>query len=137
MSLTIFAGWLGVVPLTAFSAGWGLAAAVQFGASLLIWGVFVRTVVVWHITWSVNSLAHLWGYRTYETGEQSRNNWFVALISNGEGWHNNHHADSRSARHGHRWWEIDVVYATIWLLEAVGLARAVCLPDRRVLKRRV
>jgi len=118
-------------------AGWGLAAAVQFGASLLIWGVFVRTVVVWHITWSVNSLAHLWGYRTYETGEQSRNNWFVALISNGEGWHNNHHADSRSARHGHRWWEIDVVYATIWLLEAVGLARAVCLPDRRVLKRRV
>ena len=117
--------------------GWGLAAAVQFGASLLIWGVFVRTVVVWHITWSVNSLAHLWGYRTYETGEQSRNNWFVALISNGEGWHNNHHADLRSARHGHRWWEIDVVYATIRLLEAAGLARAVCLPDRRVMKRRV
>src|SRR5271165_5930317 len=115
--------------------GWGVAEAVRFGASLLIWGVFVRTVAVWHITWSVNSLAHLWGYRSYETGEQSRNNWFVALISNGEGWHNNHHADSRSARHGHRWWEIDVVYATIRALEAVGLARNVCRPDRRTLAR--
>jgi stearoyl-CoA desaturase (delta-9 desaturase) len=109
------------------------ADAAQFGASLLIWGVFVRTVVVWHITWSVNSLAHLWGYRTYETGEQSRNNWFVALISNGEGWHNNHHADSRSARHGHRWWELDLVFVTIWALEAMGLAREVRRPDQRLL----
>lgn len=105
--------------------------AVQFGASLLIWGVFVRTVVVWHITWSVNSLAHLWGYRNYETSEQSRNNWFVALISNGEGWHNNHHADPRSARHGHRRWELDVVFATVWLLERVGLANDVRRPARR------
>jgi fatty-acid desaturase len=108
-------------------------AAVQFGASLLIWGVFVRTVLVWHITWSVNSMAHLWGYRNYETGEQSRNNWFVALISNGEGWHNNHHADPRSAAHGHRWWEVDVVFATIRVLEVVGLARKVCRPDRPAL----
>jgi fatty-acid desaturase len=105
--------------------------AAQFGASLLIWGVFVRTVVVWHITWSVNSAAHLWGYQTYETGEQSRNNWFVALISNGEGWHNNHHADPRSARHGHCRWEIDVVFATIRALEAVGLAWNVCRPAGR------
>jgi stearoyl-CoA desaturase (delta-9 desaturase) len=114
----------------ALLAGGSVAEAVRFGSSLLVWGVFVRTVVVWHITWSVNSAAHLWGYRTYETGDLSRNNWFVALISNGEGWHNNHHADSRSARHGHRWWEIDVVFATIRLLEAVGLARNVCVPDR-------
>jgi fatty-acid desaturase len=108
--------------------GGSLAAAVQFGASLLIWGVFLRTVLVWHITWSVNSMAHLWGYRSYETGEQSRNNWFVALISNGEGWHNNHHADPRSAAHGHRWWEVDVVFGTIRVLEIVGLARKVCRP---------
>ncbi|MGD0102442.1 MAG: fatty acid desaturase [Rhodopila sp.] len=113
--------------------GGSVPEAVQFGASLLVWGVFVRTVVVWHITWSVNSAAHIWGYRNYETGEQSRNNWFVALISNGEGWHNNHHADSRSARHGHRWWEIDVAYATIRLLEVLGLARNVCVPDRRAM----
>jgi fatty-acid desaturase len=113
--------------------GGGTAAeAAQFGASLLIWGVFVRTVVVWHITWSVNSVAHLWGYRSYETGEQSRNNWFVALISNGEGWHNNHHADPRAASHGHRRWEIDVVFATIGVLEAIGLARNVCRPNPRM-----
>jgi fatty-acid desaturase len=113
--------------------GGSMAQAVQFGLSLLIWGVFVRTVVVWHITWSVNSAAHIWGYRTYETGEHSRNNWIVALISNGEGWHNNHHADSRSARHGHRWWEVDVVFATIRALESVGLARDVHLPDRQMI----
>jgi stearoyl-CoA desaturase (delta-9 desaturase) len=132
----ILLGSWAVFFLGGFAAGLldgGTAAqAARFGASLLIWGVFVRTVVVWHITWSVNSLAHIWGYRNYETGEQSRNNWFVALISNGEGWHNNHHADPRSASHGHRWWEIDVVYATVWLLEAMGLARNVCRPDRRM-----
>jgi fatty-acid desaturase len=109
--------------------GGSLGEAAQFGASLLVWGVFVRTVVVWHITWSVNSASHLWGYRTYETGEQSRNNWLVALISNGEGWHNNHHADPRSAAHGHQWWEIDVVFATVRVLEMVGLAKKVCRPD--------
>jgi fatty-acid desaturase len=110
-------------------AGGSLGEAAQFGASLLVWGVFVRTVVVWHITWSVNSASHLWGYRSYETGEQSRNNWVVALISNGEGWHNNHHADPRSAAHGHRWWEIDVVFATVRVLEMIGLAKKVCRPD--------
>ena len=109
-----------------------LAEAARFGVSLLIWGVFVRTVVVWHITWSVNSVAHLWGYRSYETGEQSRNNWLVALISNGEGWHNNHHADPRSARHGHGRWEIDVVFGTVRVLELAGLAKHVCRPNPRM-----
>jgi fatty-acid desaturase len=112
--------------------GGSLAEAVRFGASLLVWGVFVRTVVVWHITWSVNSAAHIWGYRNYETGEQSRNNWLVALISNGEGWHNNHHADPRSASHGHRRWEIDVVFASIRVLESFGLAKGVHRPDKRL-----
>jgi stearoyl-CoA desaturase (delta-9 desaturase) len=101
---------------------------VQFGSSLLVWGVFVRTVAVWHITWSVNSLTHRWGYRNYETGENSRNNWFVALVSNGEGWHNNHHADQRAAAHGHRWWEVDITWLTVRLLAAVGLATDVVRP---------
>ena len=65
---------------------------VHSASSLLVWGVFVRTVLVWHITWSVNSLTHLWGYRNYETDDNSRNNLLVGLVSNGEGWHNNHHA---------------------------------------------
>jgi fatty-acid desaturase len=103
--------------------------AVQFGASLLIWGVFVRTVLVWHITWSVNSVAHLWGYRNYETDEDSRNNVFVGLIGAGEGWHNNHHAHPRSARHGHRRWELDLTWAIIRLLMALGLAKKVIIPS--------
>lgn len=103
-------------------------AALQFGLSVLVWGVFVRTVCVWHITWSVNSFGHIWGYRNYTTREDSRNNWVVALVSNGEGWHNNHHADQRSAAHGHRWWELDVTYATIVALQLVGLAWDVVQP---------
>lgn len=109
-------------------AGHGPAESVQFGASLLIWGVFVRTVLVWHITWSVNSLSHLWGYRNYATPDDSRNNWFVALISSGEGWHNNHHADPRSASHGHGGWEIDLIYLFVRGLEKLGLAKDVRRP---------
>ena len=100
----------------------------QLAASWFVWGVLVRTVAVWHITWSVNSLTHLFGYRTYETGENSRNNWFVGLVSNGEGWHNNHHADQRAAAHGHFWWEFDVTWQTIRLLRFVGLAHDVVVP---------
>ena len=105
--------------------GGDLIAALQFGSSILIWGVFVRTVLGWHIAWSVNSVAHIWGYRNYETDENSRNNVFVGLISNGEGWHNNHHAHPRSARHGHKWWELDVTWLTIRLLMLLGLAKRV------------
>jgi len=105
------------------------AEAAQLGVSVLLWGVFVRTVVVWHITWLVNSAAHLWGYRTYDTGDDSRNNWVVALLSNGEGWHNNHHIDPRSASHGRTKWEFDGVFACVRLLEAVGLATDVVRPN--------
>ncbi len=105
--------------------------AVRLGLSWLVWGVLVRTVAVWHITWSVNSVTHLWGYRTSETGDDSRNNWLVGLVSNGEGWHNNHHAEPRCAAHGQRWWELDVSYLTIRALALVGLARDVVLPKRR------
>lgn len=113
--------------------GGSLGQAIQFGAGLLIWGVFVRTVVVWHVTWSVNSLAHLFGYRNYNTSDDSRNNWFVALVTLGEGWHNNHHADARSARHGHRWFEIDLTFSVIQLLERVGLASEVVRPSKRLM----
>ena len=113
-------------------AGWAttgsLATGVQFGLSLVAWGVLLRTVCVWHITWSVNSLSHLHGYRTYDTQENSRNNWFVALITSGEGWHNNHHADPASATNAHRWWELDGTFGVIWLLERCGLATRVVRP---------
>jgi stearoyl-CoA desaturase (delta-9 desaturase) len=109
-------------------AGGAPMAAARTGASILVWGVFVRTVAVWHITWTVNSLAHLWGYRNYATDEASRNNWFVAVITSGEGWHNNHHADPRSAKHGHRWWELDLSYLIVRLLGLLGLARQIAMP---------
>ena len=109
--------------------------ALQFGLSLLVWGVFLRTVLVWHNTWSVNSVTHMWGYRNYETDELSRNNLLVGYLSAGEGWHNNHHADPRSARHGHMWWEIDLTWLTIRLLAALGLARRVVTPSASVLAR--
>lgn len=97
-------------------------AGVQLGASILVWGVFLRTVYVWHATWSVNSITHTFGYRNYETVDQSRNNWLVALLVSGEGWHNNHHADAKCAAAGHRWWEFDLTFMVIRGLALVGLA---------------
>jgi fatty-acid desaturase len=104
------------------------ALGLQLGASWLVWGVYVRTVLVWHITWSVNSLTHLFGYRTYATDEDSRNNWLVAVLANGEGWHNNHHHDPASASVQHKWWEFDATYCMILVLEKLGLATDVIKP---------
>jgi fatty-acid desaturase len=112
-----------LIGLASSRADW--SASLQFGLSLLVWGVFVRTVVHLHITWSINSVTHLWGYRNYDTNENSRNNVVVALISSGEGWHNNHHAQPTAAAHGHRWWEFDLTYLTIQGLQLVGLATKV------------
>ena len=91
-------------------------AGLQLGLSWVIWGVVLRTVLVWHITWTVNSLGHIYGYQTYSTGDSSRNNVLFALLSNGDGWHNNHHAFQRCAAHGHKWWEFDVTFLTIQAL---------------------
>jgi stearoyl-CoA desaturase (delta-9 desaturase) len=127
--IVVYALHAAALLLLGYLAGWLLtgtvAGTLQFGASVLVWGVIVRTVYVWHITWAVNSAAHRWGYRNYETGEASRNNWVVALLTNGEGWHNNHHADPRCAAHGHRWWEFDLTYLSIKALSRVGLVRDV------------
>lgn len=100
------------------------------GLSWLIWGIFVRTVFVQHVTWFVNSATHVWGYRNFETKDHSTNLWWVALLSFGEGWHNNHHAHQRSARHGLRWWEIDMTYWMIRLLGVFGLARDIQVAPR-------
>jgi stearoyl-CoA desaturase (delta-9 desaturase) len=105
--------------------------AIQFGLSLLVWGGILRTVIVWHITWSVNSLTHLFGYQTYTTDDNSRNNWFVALIATGEGWHNNHHYDQSAATVQHRWWEFDLCYYHIVVLKWLGLASHIIPPAHR------
>ena len=93
--------------------------------SFVVWGMFVRLIYVLHVTWLVNSASHIWGYRNYETTDDSRNLWWVGLLAFGEGWHNNHHAYQRMARQGHKWWEVDVTYWAICLLEKMrpGLER--------------
>ena len=90
------------------------------GMSWLVWGGFVRTIFVLHTTWLVNSATHIWGYRTHETRDSSTNLWWVALLTYGEGWHNNHHAFQTSARHGLRWWEVDMTYVAIRLMDALA-----------------
>ena len=91
------------------------------GWSGLFWGFCLSTTLLWHVTYSVNSVAHLWGRRPYATPDTSRNNWLVALLTLGEGWHNNHHHYMASARQGFRWWEIDVTYYVLRGLAALGL----------------
>lgn len=101
------------------------------GWSWVVWGVGVRTMVVYHVTWSINSFTHMYGYRNFEeTGDNSRNNWIFGLLGYGEGWHNNHHAEPTSAAHGRRWYEIDLTYGIILLLEKIGLVWGVVRPKK-------
>lgn len=103
------------------------------GWPFVVWGIFVRLVSVYHSTWFVNSATHVWGYKTYKSNDKSTNLWWVALMTYGEGWHNNHHAFQFSARHGLQWWEFDTTYITIKLLEFFGLAKALKLPSENLL----
>ena len=91
------------------------------GPQLLVWGFCISTVALFHATVTINSLAHRWGSRRFETGDGSRNNFLLALITFGEGWHNNHHRFPGKARQGFRWWEIDLTWYGLWLLAALGL----------------
>ncbi len=99
------------------------------GWSWVVWGVFVRLVVSYHSTWLVNSAAHMLGYRTYRTSDHSTNCWWVAVLSFGEGWHNNHHAFPFSARHGLRWFEIDMTWWHVKLLAFLRLADRIRIPS--------
>ncbi len=91
------------------------------GGQLLVWGFFVSTVACYHGTYTINSLCHVWGRRRYATGDESRNNFWLALITLGEGWHNNHHRYPMSVRQGFYWWEIDITYYLLRVLAAAGV----------------
>ncbi|MAH66028.1 MAG: acyl-CoA desaturase [Phycisphaerae bacterium] len=103
-----------------------------------IWGGLVRVMVVHHITWSVNSVCHIWGSQPYRSGDESRNNVVVGVLALGEGWHNNHHAFPTSARHGLEWWQFDSSWMVIRGLQALGLVRNVRVPtaERKAAKLR-
>jgi fatty-acid desaturase len=105
------------VPLTAL----GFVLLAIGGWGLVNWAIFLRVVVGLHSTWLINSATHMWGGRRFDTGDQSRNVWWVALFTFGEGWHNNHHAHPTSARHGLAWYELDVTWIELRLLRALGL----------------
>ena len=113
VTLYAFGSWLG-----ASHPGLGTS-----GAQMLVWGFFVSTIVLFHATVTINSLAHQFGSRRFETRDDSRNNWLLALITFGEGWHNNHHHFPGAARQGFRWWEFDLTWYLLRGMAAVGLVR--------------
>lgn len=110
------------------------------GLQLLVWGFVISTVVLYHMTFTVNSLAHVWGKRRFNTSDQSRNNSLIALLTLGEGWHNNHHHFPSAARQGFYWWEIDLTYYGLKILSALGLiwdlrkVPAEVLSNKRIIK---
>ncbi len=103
------------------------------GVHALVWGFLVSTVVLWHGTFTINSLSHVIGSRRYATGDDSRNHWALALLTLGEGWHNNHHHYMSSARQGFRWWEIDLAYYGLRVLGFIGLIWEIRVPPRHLL----
>jgi stearoyl-CoA desaturase (delta-9 desaturase) len=111
------------VGLNALFPEWGTS-----GFQMLVWGQFVSTVALWHATFMVNSVCHIWGGRPNNTGDDSTNNPFVALFALGEGWHNNHHAFPFSARHGLRWWQLDLTWMLLKILERLRLVSNLKIP---------
>jgi stearoyl-CoA desaturase (delta-9 desaturase) len=109
------------VPLVALAVLLGAIGGLPY----VLWGICVRVVTGLHSTWLVNSAPHLWGKRRFHTRDDSRNNWWVALLTFGEGWHNNHHAHPTSARHGLAWYEFDPSWLLIRALEFAGIAKSV------------
>ncbi len=119
-----FHRWLNTyhwVPLTAL----GFVLLAIGGIPMVLWCIFLRVTVGLHVTWLVNSITHMWGSRRFATRDDSRNNWWVGLLTFGEGWHNNHHAHPTSARHGLAWYEFDLTWLQIRLLQMLGVAKAV------------
>ncbi|MBD2055736.1 fatty acid desaturase [Oculatella sp. FACHB-28] len=108
----------------------GLLLFALGGWSFVIYGSILRAVILWHSTWSINSATHMTGYRSFEVEDGSRNLWWAALLTYGEGWHNNHHAHPNVAKAGWKWWEVDVTWWAIQVLKTLGLAKKVVMPPQ-------
>ena len=114
------------IPIFLFLYWYGESTQINGGGvGLVLWGIPLRLVMVYHVTWLVNSATHTFGYRNFNCPDLSRNCWWVALLTFGEGWHNNHHAYPQSARHGLRWFEFDITWQHIKILRRLGLAQKV------------
>lgn len=115
----------------------GVALAVALfligGWPALVWGFFVSTTLCWHGTFTINSLSHIWGKRRYDTTDDSKNNPVLAIVTMGEGWHNNHHYYPRSVRQGFHWWQIDMTYYVLRALAAVGIVWDLHHPSAKVI----
>jgi len=110
------------------TALYAVALYLAFGWTGLFWGYFLSTVILWHGTFTINSVMHLVGRRAYATTEDSRNSFVFAVLTMGEGWHNNHHWAPQSTAQGFHWWQIDPSYYVLWLFERVGLVRGLHRP---------
>lgn len=126
IALGLFLFALGGVLGNAGGAHW----AFDFynAVAFVVWGIFVRLVYVYHITWFVNSATHSWGKKIHDSRDESKNNWWVGILAFGEGWHNNHHFEPRAARHGWKWYQIDFTWYLIRLLRKLGLVKDVKVP---------
>jgi stearoyl-CoA desaturase (Delta-9 desaturase) len=133
LASALFPLWVCISLLIPTALGALLTGTWQGALCGLLWGGLARIFLVHHVTWSINSVCHLWGSRPYPTNDCSRNNFLFGIFALGEGWHNNHHAFPTSARHGLRWWQIDVSYWVIRALAHLGLAWQVKLPASRQL----
>jgi stearoyl-CoA desaturase (Delta-9 desaturase) len=118
-----------VVPGVALAVGLYLVG----GWNALVWGFFVSTTLLWHGTFTINSLSHIWGKRRYQTTDNSKNNPVLAIVTMGEGWHNNHHYYQRSVRQGFHWWQIDMTYYILRALAAVGIVWDLHLPSQKII----
>lgn len=120
-----------------YGLGEGLAAlgVATSGWQMLVWAYFIAVVALWHSTFMVNSVCHLWGSRPFDADDTSTNNWLVAVLALGEGWHNNHHKFAYSARHGLEWWQFDLTWILLRGMEKLGLVSELRLPRPRMLER--
>ncbi len=108
----------------------GMGLFLVGGWSFVIYGMFLRLVLLWHSTWLINSASHITGYRTYASDDNARNLWWAAILTYGEGWHNNHHTYPNVAKAGLQWWEIDMTWWAIQALRSLGLAKKVVMPPK-------
>jgi stearoyl-CoA desaturase (delta-9 desaturase) len=125
----LFPLWVAIGLLIPSLLGWLLVGSISGAWTGFIWGGLVRVLFVHHVTWSINSICHVWGQQPFRSKDESRNNAFFGIFGLGEGWHNTHHAFPTSARHGLRWWQLDVSYLVIRALAAIHLAWNVKLPS--------